>query len=415
MSPEQARGQEVDKRTDIWAFGCVLYEMLTGHPAFRGATVTDILAAVVDREPDWSALPAGAPPAVQRLVRRCLHKEPRRRLRDIGEVAVFLDEPAEAASTETERALSSPCTLSSGGSTRVQRLRLAGAAITGAALAGLAAVGLVSRDRATEPEVSVVLGPIAPVTFDSGLTAMPSLSADGRLLAYASNRSGEGNLDVYVQQATGGTAIRLTTDPADDYQADVSPDGSLVAFRSERGRWPACTVAPALGGTARLIAPDGRSPDSLARRAADRVREGFVACPDRGHQRSKGVRGARHRRRADTAGHQSRERRRAGVGTGRAEPPGPWPERARGRGCGTRLVAGAERTRCARGVDWSLRATGGARFSSGGGYGDDSVSWGVDRRRRDLFRDHEPVATRSTFGGSVSMRARDAPRLLPFA
>jgi Tol biopolymer transport system component len=91
------------------------------------------------------------------------------------------------------------------------------------------------------------------------LTTQPSLSADGRLIAYASNRRGEGNLDVYVQQTTGGTAIPLTNDPADDHEPDVSPDGSLVAFRSERAP-SGIYVAPALGGTARLIAPGGRSP-----------------------------------------------------------------------------------------------------------------------------------------------------------
>src|SRR5215470_12333900 len=74
MSPEQARGQAIDKRTDIWAFGCVLFEMLTGTAAFAGATVTDTLAAIIEREPDWTALPASTPPAVQRLLRRCLEK-----------------------------------------------------------------------------------------------------------------------------------------------------------------------------------------------------------------------------------------------------------------------------------------------------------------------------------------------------
>jgi eukaryotic-like serine/threonine-protein kinase len=85
MSPEQARGQAVDKRTDIWAFGCVLYELLTGRPAFVGATVTDTLAAVVGTEPDWNALPAATPFAIRQLVRRCLEKDARRRLRDIGD------------------------------------------------------------------------------------------------------------------------------------------------------------------------------------------------------------------------------------------------------------------------------------------------------------------------------------------
>src|SRR5262249_34698755 len=82
MSPEQSRGQAVDKRTDIWAFGCVLYEMLTGMVAFRGETISDTLAVILEREPDWDALPASVPPTIGRLLRRCLEKDQKRRLHD---------------------------------------------------------------------------------------------------------------------------------------------------------------------------------------------------------------------------------------------------------------------------------------------------------------------------------------------
>ena len=92
MSPEQARGQPVDKRADIWAFGCVLYEMLTGRLAFPGQTVSDVIAAILEREPDWSALPSATPPAVRDLLRRCLEKDPRRRLRDIGDAQRELED-----------------------------------------------------------------------------------------------------------------------------------------------------------------------------------------------------------------------------------------------------------------------------------------------------------------------------------
>ena len=85
MSPEQARGKAVDKRTDIWAFGCVLYEMLTGRRAFSGETTTDVLAKIVEREPDWSKLPASTPPQISRLLTRALDKDPKIRLRDIGD------------------------------------------------------------------------------------------------------------------------------------------------------------------------------------------------------------------------------------------------------------------------------------------------------------------------------------------
>ena len=99
MSPEQARGQTVDKRTDIWAFGCVLYEMLAGRQLFGGATVTDIIAAVVRLEPDWDALPADTPSVVRSLLRRCLEKESDRRLRDIGDARIELADAVEARQT----------------------------------------------------------------------------------------------------------------------------------------------------------------------------------------------------------------------------------------------------------------------------------------------------------------------------
>ena len=94
MSPEQARGLAVDKRTDIWAFGCVLYEMLTRRAAFQRDTVTDTLAAVVQSEADWSRLPANIPTGVRRLLGRCLEKDPKRR-RDIGDARVDLDPEAD--------------------------------------------------------------------------------------------------------------------------------------------------------------------------------------------------------------------------------------------------------------------------------------------------------------------------------
>ena len=91
MSPEQARGKAVDKRADIWAFGGVLFEMLTGTRAFAGDDITDTLAAVVSAEPDWRLLPAGLPPAVGSCVRRCLQKDPRQRVQAIGDVRLALE------------------------------------------------------------------------------------------------------------------------------------------------------------------------------------------------------------------------------------------------------------------------------------------------------------------------------------
>src|SRR5262249_53809629 len=88
MSPEQARGKVVDKRADIWAFGCVLFEMLTGRRPFDGDTSSDTIAAILNREPDWSTLPRSTPPRLESLLKRCLEKDPKRRLRDIGEARI---------------------------------------------------------------------------------------------------------------------------------------------------------------------------------------------------------------------------------------------------------------------------------------------------------------------------------------
>ena len=98
MSPEQTRGTAADKRADIWAFGCVLYEMLTGKPVFQGESTSDILAAVLRSEPDWSALPGSLPPSLERLLRRCLTKDPKQRLRDIGEARIAIDQIRDGAS-----------------------------------------------------------------------------------------------------------------------------------------------------------------------------------------------------------------------------------------------------------------------------------------------------------------------------
>ena len=91
MSPEQARGRPLDRRTDIWAFGCVLFEMLTGKRAFPGDDITDTLAAIVRGEPEWTALPADVPPRVKKALQLCLQKDQSHRIRDIGDVRLALD------------------------------------------------------------------------------------------------------------------------------------------------------------------------------------------------------------------------------------------------------------------------------------------------------------------------------------
>ena len=130
MSPEQARGRQADARSDVWAFGVVLLEMLTGQRTFKGDDVADTLAAVLRAEPSWSTLPAGTPPSIGRLLRRCLQKDPRRRLQHIGDARLEL---ADADQPET----AGPA----GAATPSPRRwwPLAAAAIAGATIAGLVA------------------------------------------------------------------------------------------------------------------------------------------------------------------------------------------------------------------------------------------------------------------------------------
>jgi len=108
MSPEQARGKEVDKRTDIWAFGCILFEMLTGSRPFAGETISDVLAAILTREPDWGALPPSTPPRVRELLSRCLRKDPGQRLRDIGDARGDLEQTLARPEEETATGVASP-------------------------------------------------------------------------------------------------------------------------------------------------------------------------------------------------------------------------------------------------------------------------------------------------------------------
>ena len=243
MSPEQARGQAVDKRTDIWAFGCVLYEMLAGAPVFRGDTSSDIISAVLTTEPDWSALPASTPAHVRRVVERCLVKDTRRRLRDIADARADLQDAAiaspAAAPVHPRRRVVLPWAL-------------AGTAVV---IAGWLAVRLMQQDGGGAVET----GQLERLTYDTGLTTMPAISSDGRLIAYASDRGGRGDLDIWVQQPGGGPPLRLTSDPADDHSPHFSPDGSQIAIRSERAGGGVYLV-PALGGPERLVVAGGRNP-----------------------------------------------------------------------------------------------------------------------------------------------------------
>lgn len=239
MAPEQARGKPVDRRADIWAFGVVLYEMLTGTRAFAGEELSDVLAAVLRQEFDWSALPAGTPHALRRLLVRCLERDPKRRLRDIGEARIAIEELLHDPRPVATVAAAPVAPALKVRPTRFPTplvLGLTGAASCGAIVAWLfltpptAAPGAarVSHDglvRATIdlPETApLALGTRIPrAGFDS--TAL-ALSPDGRVLAY-------------VGQAATGTLLYLR----DLSDAAVMPvagtEGAISPFFSHDGRW----------------------------------------------------------------------------------------------------------------------------------------------------------------------------------
>ena len=244
MSPEQIRGSAIDRRTDIWSFGCVLFELLSRRSAFARSTTADTIAAVLDRELEWNDLPPSTPPSLARLVRRCLEKDRAQRLRDIADARSDLDQ----ALLELEGpAPASPAH----GAGRMRWVAL----IAFTAVLG-SAVWMASRVR---PRAADTGPAFRRIVADGSFVTEPELSRDGSLMVYASDRAGDSQLDLWLQRTGGGRPIRLTSNPADDREPTISPDGSLVAFRSFAGR-SGIYVMPALGGDARLIADGGRDP-----------------------------------------------------------------------------------------------------------------------------------------------------------
>ncbi len=207
MSPEQARGQSLDGPTDIWSFGCVLYEMLTARAAFARDTITDTLAAVVEREPDWQALPAATPPSVRRLLKRCLEKEATRRLHDIGDARVDLD-----GALGTRRASGRPEYLAVG-LLVVALLLLAGG------------VGLFYSAKPSAPVTSP--SEYTQITNFTDSAVAPSLSSDGRMVTFI--RGGEfffSSGQIYVKLLPNGESVRLTNDAGRKFGPVFSPDGA---------------------------------------------------------------------------------------------------------------------------------------------------------------------------------------------
>ena len=213
MAPEQAKGRPVDKRADVWALGCVLYEMLSGRRAYEGEDVSDTLAFVLTKAPDWSAIPAGTPVPIQRLLRRSLEKEHRRRLADLSDVRLELDdasiEPAPAAYPNT--------------TSRRERLIWASLVVVFA----LAAMVLAMRAFGPVPAPPELrLNIVTPPLLDSSL----AISPDGRSLAFAAGQSNRWLL--WVQSLESGTARPL---PGTDggRLPFWSPDSTSIGFFTE--------------------------------------------------------------------------------------------------------------------------------------------------------------------------------------
>ena len=244
MSPEQAEGRKVDARSDIFSFGAVLYEMITGWRAFSGGSTVSILSAVLRDDPKPAHdVVEGLPRDLDRIVTRCLRKDPNQRYQHAGDLKIDLQRVKEEDPTP-----SVPAARRDG-----RRLWWLAAAI--GCVLGSFAIGRGFR----VPESALADGQLTQLTRDAGFSHRPALSRDGKLLAYSSDAGQDGGMNLYVKQVAGGQPIRLTSDGAGNTWPDFSPDGGKIAFRSNRGGGGIYEI-PSFGGQIRLLARSGLRP-----------------------------------------------------------------------------------------------------------------------------------------------------------
>jgi Tol biopolymer transport system component len=236
MAPEQAKARPVDRRADIWAFGCVLFEMLSGLRAFAGETVTEVLAAVIAKEPDWSAMPAATPPAIRQLVHRCLQKDPRQRLQAIGEARIAIDRVlggAEPGAGDSGAGVAPRATADGRGS--VGRFLPWGLV----ALLVIALTAVVVRTRfgvrsgGPSPVLAYVPPPTGTSFRDFGFGGGPVVvSPDGRQLAFSAiDQNGVTKLYVRPLAVENAQAVAGTEDAGAPFW---SPDGGSLGFVADR-------------------------------------------------------------------------------------------------------------------------------------------------------------------------------------
>jgi eukaryotic-like serine/threonine-protein kinase len=224
MPPEQARGKPVERRADIWAFGCVLYEMLAGKQAFAGETATEVLAAVIMKDPEWGALSATTPSPIQRLLRRCLTKDPKQRLRDIGEARITIEEIISGIGADGVR----PGEESAGGETLpLQSLlrRVLPWAVVAMILAGFPAAIWLWRRSSNRQQVARL---VISLPTNQELTGPPAISPDGQCIAYTA-REGTAQPELYLRNMDSFQA-RWVSGSEGAQQPFFSPDGRWVAF-----------------------------------------------------------------------------------------------------------------------------------------------------------------------------------------